>query len=299
MLNIAAVIVTNNRLALLQEAVEALRLQTYLPTTIIVVNNDSNDGTHQWLDAQTDITVIHQQNLGGSGGFYTGIKAATANSADWIWLMDDDTICQPDTLLRLVEKLPFVEEPVGFIGSKCIWTDGNPHLMNIPVIKNAVYKNTPFNKYDSKGLLLAEMSSFVSILINAEAVRAVGLPYKEFFIWGDDQEYTKRITNNNYLGLYCFDSLALHKTKVNYFPDFYNDTVPNLWKHSYGFRNEFFMAKQNKGLFYYSIWLIKTLIVKIYNILRIRKGDKFKFISVVLNSAWRSVFFDPKIDKIV
>ena len=298
MMNIIAVVVTNNRLALLKEVVAALNFQSHPVTNIVVVDNESSDGTGEWLDEQVGLIVKHQDNLGGSGGFYTGIKLAVEKKADWIWLMDDDTVCREDTLQKLIEKLSLLNEPVGFIGSKCIWMDGSPHLMNIPAIKPAFNKTIPFNKYDDIGLLLVETCSFVSILINVNVVKQIGLPYKEFFIWGDDQEYTRRITKTGSLGLYCTQSVVLHKTSINYFPDFYRDTVQNLWKHSYGFRNEFFMIKKNKGFIYFLIWLPVKLIYTSGKIIKIRKDNRLKFISVLAASAWRSIFFRPQIDKI-
>ena len=74
-MNITAVVVTFNRKELLKKNIEALRRQKEL-TTILVVNNGSTDGTAEWLDSQSDLLVIHQSNVGGSGGFYTGIDAA-------------------------------------------------------------------------------------------------------------------------------------------------------------------------------------------------------------------------------
>jgi rhamnopyranosyl-N-acetylglucosaminyl-diphospho-decaprenol beta-1,3/1,4-galactofuranosyltransferase len=298
MVNISAVVVTNNRLTLLQEAVAALRQQTYPLLNIIVINNASTDGTGEWLDQQSDLVVKHQPNWGGSGGFYTGMQVAATYNPDWVWVMDDDTICQDDTLEKLVEKIRLVNEPIGFIGSKSIWKDGSPHLMNLPAIKPSFNKDTPFNKYDDDGLLLVETSSFVSMLININAVKLVGLPYKDFFIWGDDQEYTRRITKTGLLGLYCLDSIVLHKTPINYFPDFYRDKVPNLWKHSYGFRNEFFMVKKNKGFIYFIFWLIIKVTYTSLKLISIRNDNRLKFIGVLCNSAWKSIFFNPSITRI-
>ena len=296
-MNIIAVVVTYNRLVLLKEAIFALRGQPFL-NAIVVVNNNSDDGTEHWLKQEPDLIVITQQNRGGSGGFYTGLKAATEMKADWVWVMDDDTICGPDSLQKLIEPMKHIQEPIGFIGSKSVWKDGNPHLMNIPAISPSFNGNLPFNKYDSLGLLLVETTSFVSLLINAAAIKEVGLPYEDFFIWGDDQEYTRRITKTGKLGFYCSESVVLHKTGINYFPDFYRDTVPNLWKHSYGFRNEFFMIKKNKGLLFFALWLPAKLLYTSYRIMRLRSTDRLKFIRVLLAAGWASVFFNPKIEMI-
>ncbi len=297
-MNIIAVVVTYNRFALLTEAIAALQNQTAALKQIVVIDNGSTDDTAGWLDAQPNISVIHQANSGGAGGFYTGIKQAAVMGADFIWVMDDDTICEPTTLERLLEKIDVIDKPVGFIGSRCNWKDGNPHLMNIPLIKPLFNDNIPFNLYDHHQLILTESSSFVSILINCEAVRKVGLPYKEFFIWGDDQEYTRRITKYGYVGFYCSTSIVLHKTPENSFTDFYNDSVKNIWKHRHGFRNEFFLVKKNKGLIFFFCWLPVKVMYASFKILKITKHDPAKFLRALWGAAWESIFFSPKIDMI-
>ena len=68
------VIVTYNRLNDLKVCIENVKGQTYKNLDILVVNNGSTDGTTEYLAAQTDIKVINQNNLGGAGGFYAGMK---------------------------------------------------------------------------------------------------------------------------------------------------------------------------------------------------------------------------------
>lgn len=68
-ISIAAVVVTFNRITLLQKCIKALYNQTKKLDAIIVINNNSTDGTKEWLDKQNNIIVIHQENVGGSGGF--------------------------------------------------------------------------------------------------------------------------------------------------------------------------------------------------------------------------------------
>ena len=93
-MKIIAVVVTYNRLPLLQKNIDCLRQQKPL-TAIMVVNNGSTDGTAEWLHEQPGLTVVTQANVGGSGGFYTGIDLAYKEGADWIWCMDDDVFPRP------------------------------------------------------------------------------------------------------------------------------------------------------------------------------------------------------------
>ena len=73
-MNVIAVVVTYNRLELLKRNLSCLRRQTVPLTTLVVVDNGSTDGTGVWLDEQEDVKTIHQTNVGGSGGFYTGME---------------------------------------------------------------------------------------------------------------------------------------------------------------------------------------------------------------------------------
>ena len=297
MKNVTAVIVTYNRLFLLRRSLAALKNQTYPIQNILIINNGSSDGSAEWLSHQTGIIVVDQKiNLGASGGFSLGIKTAIACDSEWIWVMDDDTICEPGTLEKLTEKIDRIDTNIGFIGSHCNWTDGEPHLMNVPDIKPMLNKN-PFNKYDEHNILLTPSSSWVSLLLNAQAVKQVGLPYKEFFFWSDDLEYTQRITKAGYLGCYCPDSVVVHETAKNYCPDFYRDTFNNVWKYRYGFRNEFFLKKKSKGFGYFIFWLLAKVGYTSYKLLKIRKDHQLKFLAVLLGSAWDSIFFNPVVDK--
>ena len=74
---IAAIIVTFNRKDLLVECIDNLKKQTIKLSEIIVVNNNSNDGTKEILTTIKGITVINlEKNIGGAGGFNIGLRYA-------------------------------------------------------------------------------------------------------------------------------------------------------------------------------------------------------------------------------
>ena len=112
MRGITAVVVTFNRCDLLVRCIEFLRKQTIGLNSIIVVNNGSTDGTKEWLDTQADLDIIHQENVGGSGGFYRGIEHAYKKGFDWIWCMDDDVYPEPDCLENLLKQY---DEKIGVL----------------------------------------------------------------------------------------------------------------------------------------------------------------------------------------
>lgn len=102
MSKITAVVVTFNRLNLLQRVIASLQKQSVHIHDIIIVNNGSTDGTKEWLDKQNKLHIIHQENVGGSGGFYRGIQEASKTECDWIWCMDDDVFPSEHCLENLL-----------------------------------------------------------------------------------------------------------------------------------------------------------------------------------------------------
>lgn len=100
----------------------------------------------------------------------------------------------------------------GFICSRVYGLDGT--LMNVPIVDNRIYNGeypSWLEKIDSN-LIKVKSSTFVSVLIPVSNIRKFGLPYKEYFIWGDDVEYTTRLSTvrPSYL---AYESIVIHKRK--------------------------------------------------------------------------------------
>lgn len=193
-LKIYAVVVTFNRLELLKRNVRCLR-ENRPVGRIVVVNNGSTDGTAQWLATQADerLTFITQDNVGGSGGFFTGISYAFGQGADWIWCMDDDVFPRPDCLEKMLPHARCAD--VGIIAPR--------RLMEGAVFTNDFQRYNLTNPFASmyagklKGREISEPveiagTAFEGPFIRREVVEKVGLPNKELFIFCDDTDYCLR-----------------------------------------------------------------------------------------------------------
>lgn len=235
---IAAIVVTYNRLPLLQECITALRMQNRLPDEIIIIDNGSTDGTAEWLSSQNDITVITQKNEGSSGGQYSGIKYAVDNNYDWVWCMDDDTIATPNALQAFVFSW-HINSASSFLCSVVLWKDDTFHKMNRPLLKTGYYEEEYHPALRSSEVIYC---SFVSVLINTKAVKAAGYPLKKMFIWYDDLEYTIRLRNYG-PGYLIADSIVYHKTKKNLGPDFLPKGRKLNSREVLGVRNYLFIRK--------------------------------------------------------
>ena len=299
-MKVSCVIVTYNRLSLLKECIAAVKCQTFQPYKIFIVNNHSTDETESFLTTFADdpqMCVINlPENIGGAGGFSRGIKEGVMDGSDWVWIMDDDTIPHPDALEKLVAATTLTDK-VGYVCSKVLWQDGTPHLSNKASI--CIEKgNLSYNSYSTKDIpaFLSTNATFVSVLISANAVKELGLPISEFFIWLDDIEYTVRIATHGYDCFYVDNSHVLHKTSANYFsrPDM--APVETAWKFYYQARNISYMKRQNKGKLAVLFSTLNMYRIYIHRANKRKDHNKAIFKKYIRKGCWDSLTFQPSIE---
>lgn len=240
MSKITAVVVTFNRLNLLQRVIASLQKQSVHIHDIIIVNNGSTDGTKEWLDKQNKLHIIHQENVGGSGGFYRGIQEASKTECDWIWCMDDDVFPSEHCL----ENLLIYASKDNKIGIAC------PHrLMSGKTFTGeakTLNLSNPFKDMHDNGLMPEDVEAnetvdivgmaFEGPLIKKEVVEKIGLPNKELFILYDDTDYSYRTILEGYRVIVVRDAL-MDKYDFQSQSSYREDKIKNKWKLAYHIRN--------------------------------------------------------------
>lgn len=295
-LKVNAVVVTYNRLSLLKKTIEHLEEQTYELSKIVIVDNASTDGTQNYLKDLSNEKVENvflEKNIGGAGGFYYGIKRAFELGCDFIWIMDDDTICTPTALNELIQAYFIITDnpkrKVGFLSSDVRWTNNQPCLMNISNPERI------YNEFISEGIVQISHSSFVAMLIPSFVVKEVGLPYKDFFIWGDDGEYSTRILQN-YRGYLVGKSAVYHYMKENIGVDIFDTPPERIKRFYYFYRNWTFtrLSRSKKD----GIHGILANIKLIYRIAKSHTKYKGRKILTILRGTWAGICFKAQIDYI-
>lgn len=287
-------VVTYNRKELLKENIEALLNQSYKDFDIFIINNKSTDGTEQILDyykAKVDkfdyITL--DENVGGAGGFNYAIKEAIIRDYEYVWLMDDDTIPEQEALQSLINKKDILNDKFSYLASIVKWTDGNWCKTNIPLEKRLI-KNKLNNV--NNGLIEIIRSSFVSCFVNLKRSREYGLPIKEFFIYGDDAEYTGRISTYNPAFL-DINSCVVHKMNKNESDS--NETeksrIPRMF---YSYRNNFYIERK-RGICRTIRFIIKYF-YHLFKCLFFKNKYRFSKIFYMTKGMIRGIFFNPKIE---
>lgn len=237
---VSAVVVTYNRLDLLKQSLEALFNQEYPLSHIIVVDNKSEADTKEYLESLGDkIDYLRlEENLGGAGGFNRGVRYfAEHTDDDYVWLMDDDTMAHPDTLARFMDFAN--EKPdFSFLASKVLWKDGSLAKMNV-----MHYMNNKLIPATETKPVQTRNATFVSLLVSRAAVEEIGLPITDFFIWGDDIEYTER-ASRFMPGYFVPAAQVTHATKGNVGSSLLNDSADRTPRYYYHYRNKIYYARQ-------------------------------------------------------
>lgn len=233
---VVAVIVAYNRCDLLRQALDALGAQTRAPDAVVVIDNASTDSTATVARTHAVVTesVTLPRNTGGAGGFAAGIaRAVNHHAAEAVWIMDDDTVPEPRALAALLEARRSYPGVPAVLASRVEWIDGREHPMNTPRTRIGV-RRSYHDHARAAGARQIRTASFVSILLDAGAVKEEGLPIADYFLWNDDFEYTARLLRHR-VGLHVPASRVRHLTKtfgssdVDPGPRFFNEVRNKVW----------------------------------------------------------------------
>ncbi|WP_157954213.1 glycosyltransferase family 2 protein [Saccharospirillum mangrovi] len=242
MTEVAVVLVTFNRLSLLQNCLAALASQSRPVDQVYVINNASTDGTTEYLNGYDGSLALHHvpmiDNLGGAGGFSVGVEMAYLDGADYIWLMDDDVAPHEHCLQQLLQQNDPVmaclrENSDGQLVERASqqydltrWWIGNPRRASIEDCYAKVA--------DVPDRLSLAIATFEGLFVQRKVVKTVGLPDPNYFIFLDDVDYCLRIRQAG------FDIRLANKAILKRQLPMVNITTLS-WKSAYVYRNFFYV----------------------------------------------------------
>ena len=268
-MHVAAVVVTYNRITLLQRLVERLREVAAGGeiSEIIVVDNASTDGTGAWLAAQPDLVArTLETNSGGAGGFDAGLAWALERGADLAWLMDDDGVPARDCLTRLLEH-----DDLDFWGP-AVLAEHDPGRLCFPirlpggtrVVHAMAEVEAAAQAPEHPGLIPGVVIPFNGVLLTRDLVERIGTPRADFFIWGDDVEYLWRAERAGARIATVVDAHFAHPatddlgTPMMWGRTTYNHTASDL-KHYCMARNNTLNLRDYRGWVFVMMFWVKTV----------------------------------------
>jgi GT2 family glycosyltransferase len=210
--SVACIVVNWNGYADTLECLASLAQQSYPRLhTILIDNGSTNDSVPRIRTAFPEVEVIETgRNLGFPSGTNVGMRAACGAGFDYLWLLNNDTVCPPDTCEKLVRKA-LAQPQAGILGSVLYymhepsqvqaWGGGNVStLLGHTSHTYAAFLPGP-----------RTYMTFASALIPRPVVERVGLLHEGYFMYWDDSDYALRVVAAGYGLSVAEDTAILHK----------------------------------------------------------------------------------------
>lgn len=220
------VILNTNRRDDTLECVRSLEAGCGLRPTIVLLDNASTDGTVEAVgSAHPGVRILPlSRNLGYAGNNNVGIEYALAHGADWVLLLNEDTVVDPVCLAELVAAGE-CDARIGFAGPMVY------HHDEPDVIQSAggelgprwVSTHAGANEQD-RGQFCAvrdvEWVSGCAILARREAIAGIGALDAAFFYYWEETEWCLRARRAGWRVVHVPGARVWHKgVQRDYRPD--------------------------------------------------------------------------------
>lgn len=218
---LAIVVVNWNGYVDTLECLASLEALEYVSNQTIVVDNGSTDGSEGIIrEAHPDAIVIQAgTNLGFAGGTNIGLKHAIAHGADYIWLLNNDTVVEPTAATHLIARMR--QHPrAGMCGSTLVYYHDRERVQALAGASYNKWLGTtrhigqdwPRSRAVDTARVEAQLDYIVaaSLLVSREFVEQVGLLSEEYFLYYEELDWATR-AKGRYALVYAAESLVYHK----------------------------------------------------------------------------------------
>lgn len=197
------------------ECLESIAQSSYKNYNVIVVDNGSTDSSiHHIISRFPNLYLIEAKtNLGFTGGNNLGIKSALNSGADFVWLLNNDTIIERDTLKNVIElaslhknsgifgSMIFDYPPskkIQFAGATIDWENAiSPHLL----------------KYDAN--IAIDRVNGCAMLVSRDVCEIAGVFDDNYFLYAEEVDWCIRAKNAGFCCIMCPSSIVFHKGSVS------------------------------------------------------------------------------------
>lgn len=215
---VAVIILNWNKKADTLRLLGSLQRINYDNHYILVVDNASTDGSAEAVREQFPGVelIINTDNLGGTGGFNSGMRYALANrDYKYIWLLDNDAEVESGTLRELVEAME-EDGTIGIAGSRIIDSDrrditveAGAFVRRDSIGVQPLYRNTR-NLNVASGVMEVDYVAICSALARTSALERVGLMDERFFFFWDDMDWGLQFKENGFKVVSVLSSVVYH-----------------------------------------------------------------------------------------
>lgn len=215
--------------------IESLLDGTVKPDRIVVVDNASKDGSPDKIALKfPEVELIRNTfNNGFAGGNNQGIQLLLNEDADYIWILNNDTIIAKNCLEILLEIARNHPVAAGLSGKifydepkNRVWYAGayrHPlHLGAKHISVSALDKNT------NNGAAKVPFISGCSMFVPSWAWQRYGGFIEAYIAYSEDNEWCWRVTNDRGMLLYVPEAVIWHKLSVSIQKNLNKDARSNI-----------------------------------------------------------------------
>lgn len=224
---VSIIIVTYNKLEYNKGCIDSIRKYTnYEDYELIVVDNNSTDGTKEWLQEQNDIKlVLNKDNEGFTKGCNIGIGVASEEND--ILLLNNDTLVTYKWLDNLKECL-YSNDKIGAVGPITNYAS-TFQCIDVPYKSIDEMYGFAYTNNTTRGQDYEEVVFIIGfcMLIKREVLNKVGLCLDEIFSPGnyEDNDLCVRIQQQGYKIYLCHNTFIHHFGSVSFVPGKYDQLL--------------------------------------------------------------------------
>jgi len=215
---VSIILVNWNSYQVTLECLLSLRKIDYRDLEVVVVDNGSVDSSaEQLLESAPEIRLIRNgANLGFAGGNNAGIRNALSRGADYVLLLNNDTVVAPDFLTQMMQVAES-DPAIGALSPKIFFFDPADRL-NYAGGEHRLWRLFPKviglrQKDDGRFDAVSEATFLTgcALLIKAPVLRKIGVLEEVYFHFYEDIEWSLRMVKAGFKGIFVPKSVIWHK----------------------------------------------------------------------------------------
>lgn len=202
--------------------------------SVVIVDNGSTDDSVKKLEKIKNIHLIKsKKNLGFAGGNNLGLEYSLDKGADYILVLNNDTIVDKKLIENLVSLLES-DKKIGAASPKIYFAKGyefhkerykNEKLGKViwyaggQVDWNNIYgSNKGVDEVDSgqyNQTIETDFATGASVFLRSQALKEVGFFDERYFLYLEDLELSQRLKKSNWKVVYCPKGVVWHKVSMS------------------------------------------------------------------------------------
>ncbi len=200
------------------DCIRSLKLIDYVPYSIIVADNGSSDDSVESIRTSfPDITVLENgANLGFAAGNNAGIKLALQSNPEYVLLLNNDTVVDPEFLSRLV-AVAESDPKIGITGPKIFYHSDPERIWfagGIVDWRTGKTRHTGDGEIDAGKYNQVADVDFITgcaLLIKSTVLREIGLLDDVMGFYYEDNDLCERARKAGYRIVYAPEAKVWHK----------------------------------------------------------------------------------------